>query len=795
MDRRSFLIAGGASSLAAVALPALAEPAFAAQESSGSSRSGGSGALRIRAGFLSIGLDRTGRVAGLVDLRNGTDYVAADRTGPLVSVVLADGTHEVPARVQASRRDPRVLVFSSDKVTVEVKAVSHAAYSTLEVVGLDAASGVEVQTLLWGPLASRVNQTVGESVGAVGDSSFVLGIHPLNDKTVGAWPKEFAEFGFGADVEANPYGQSGTQNDWSAGARTPWGSILRAYTYDYTRTRIRDGQIPTGPLSGSEAKIVGSKLAVYGSAPDLVLTVLSQVAQDADLPYPTIDGQWQKVAEATRQPFLVLHDLSTTNLAAAVAFAQQAGIKNVYSVEGAAGPWKSTGHYQFNGNFGGSDATATQMATTAAASGVRVGVHTLSNFIASNDTYIVPAPADKRFTAGRTVQLTRPLAAADTTLYADGDSGGGGYVLGARLRLGDEFVTFSSVSQVGSGEWQFTGVKRAQWGSVAASYAQGTNAVRISENQYGGARGDLPVVDEIATRLATACNTTGIRNISFDGLEEVAWSGWSGQGFAHMLNGFHRQLKSQDNFISEASNPSSNSWQAQSRVSWGGIGWSDSNYDQVSRNVNFYRANYLPLMGGSLPIDGGSKTLDIETNLARGASLGVNFGWFETSMGSLSQGGNTTAVLAVIKTWNAAIAAGAFTSAQQQLMADKNKYWHLGEESAGSRWSLQEMDTDNNPVGAPQVVQAPRPGFTTPAPPGAKVGELYTFKVTSNTPRTVRYEITSGALPAGLTLNKDTGGITGVPTRSGTRAFAITARNGGGVPDASVNHRIKVTVN
>ncbi|WP_406447771.1 Ig domain-containing protein [Streptomyces sp. NBC_00876] len=792
MDRRSFLIAGGVSSLATVALPTLAEPAFAAQESGESS---GSGALRIKAGLLAISLDRAGRVAGLVDLRNGTDYVAADRTGPLVSVVLADGTREVPARVQASRRDPRVLVFSSEKVTVEVKVVSHGAYSTLEVVGLDAASGVEVQTLLWGPLAARVNQTVGEGVGVVGDSRFVFGIHPLNDKTVGAWPKEFAEFGFGADVEAKPYGQGGTQNDWSAGAKTSWGSILRAYTYDYTKTRIRDGQIPTGPLSGSEAEIVGSKLAVYGSAPDLVLTVLSQVAQDQNLPYPTIDGQWQKVAEATRQPFLVLHDLSTTNLAAAVAFAQQAGIKNVYSVEGAAGPWKSTGHYQFNGNFGGSDATATQMATTAAASGVRVGVHTLSNFISSNDPYIVPAPADRRLTTGRTVQLTRPLAAADTTLYADGDSGGGGYVLGHRLRLGDEFVTFSGVSQVGPDEWQFTEVKRAQWGSAAASYPQGTNAVRISENQYGGARGDLPIIDEIATRLATACNTTGIRNISFDGLEEVAWNGWSGQGYAHMLNGFHRQLKSQDNFISEASNPSSNSWHAQSRVSWGGIGWSDSNYDQVSRNVSFYRANYLPLMGGSLPIGGDSKTLDIETNLARGASLGVNFGWFETSMGSLSQGGNTKAVLAVIKTWNAAIAAGAFTSAQQQLMADQNKYWHLSEESAGRRWSLQEMDADSNPVGAPQAVQAPRPGFTTPAPPGAKVGELYTFKVTSSTPQTVRYEITSGALPAGLTLNKDTGGITGVPTGAGAKSFAITARNSGGVPDVSVNYRMKVTVN
>ncbi|MFI6724363.1 Ig domain-containing protein [Streptomyces atratus] len=784
MDRRSFLIAGGVSSLATIALPALAEPAFAAQEPK---------APRIKAGFLAIGLDQTGRVTSLVDLRNGTDYAAEGRTLPLVSVVLEDGKQEAPTQVQVSRRDPRVLVFSSDKVTVEVKVVAHATYATLEVVGLDTASGVEVQTLLWGPLAVRANQTVGEGVGVVGDSRFVFGIHPLNDKTIGAWPREFASFGFGADVESRPYGQSGTQNDWSAAAKTSWGSILRAYTYDYTKARIRDGQIPTGPLAGAEGKIVGSKLAVYGSAPDLVLTVLSQVAQREDLPYPTINGQWQKVAEATRQPFLVLHDLSATNLAAAVEFAQQAGIKNVYSVEGAAGPWKSTGHYQFNSNFGGSDAVATQMATIAAASGVRLGVHTLSNFIASNDPYVVPAPADKRLTTGKTVKLTRPLAAADTTLYAAGDSGGGGYVLGRRLRLGDEFVTFSGATQVGPVEWQFTGVKRAQWGTVAASYPQGADATRIAENQYGGARGDLPIVDEIATRLATVCNTTGIRNISFDGLEEVSWNGWGGQGYAHMINGFHRQLASQDGFIAEASNPSSNSWHAQSRVSWGGIGWSDSNYDQVARNVTFYRANYLPVMGGSLPIGGDTKTLDVETNLARGASLGVNFGWFETSMGSLSKGPNSKAISAAVKIWNAAIAAGAFTPAQQQLMADQDKNWHLGEETAGKRWTLQEMDADGNPVGTAQTVQAPKPGFTTPEPTEGRVGELYAFKVTSSTPQTVRYEITSGSLPAGLSLNKDTGGITGVPTKSGARAFTVTARNGDGVPDAAVRYRLNIT--
>ncbi|MFB7224662.1 hypothetical protein [Streptomyces sp. NPDC056227] len=643
--QKNFLIAGGLSSLALIATPALAQSAVAA----GPAITAQAGRpLRIRAGFLSLGLDSTGRVVELKDTGKGTDYLSAGRWLPLVSVVLGDGKQDVATQVKVSRRDRHVRVFSGDQALVEVKVANHATYATLEVVGLDAAPGVDVRTLPWGPLATSVTDTVGEAVGVVRDSGFALGITPLNDGTVGGWPKEFDAYGFGSEVKLKPYGEAGPQNEWGAAAKTSWGSILRAYSYDYSTVRTREDGIRIGPLPGFEGRILRSKLAVHGSAPDLVLTVLSQIAQGEHLPYPTVDGQWQKAARATRQPFLALSSLGTSNLSDAMKFAKQAGIKNVYSVQGAAGPWTSTGHYQFNSGFGGSDAATAQLVATAAG-GMRVGVHTLANFIQANDPYISPAPADKRLPVGATVKLTRALAASDTTLYADGDSGGGGHIIGRRLRIGDEFLTYSGVTQAGAGEWQFTGVRRAQWGSAAAAYPAGADATRIAENQYGGARGDLPIIDEIATRLATMANTSGVRSISYDGLEEVSWSGWRGQGFAHLVNGIYRQLDSQDGFICEASNPSSNSWFTQSRISWGGIGWSDSNYTQVTRNNNFYRANFFPVMGGSLPISGGMSTLSVEHNLALGASIGANFGWFQTSTDGLAQGSNTAAVLTVCR--------------------------------------------------------------------------------------------------------------------------------------------------
>ncbi|MEU6263602.1 Ig domain-containing protein [Saccharopolyspora shandongensis] len=785
MDRRTFLITSGLTSLAAVAVTA--EPGFAAE--------GSNGLLRIKAGFLEMRLSDTGRVTSLVDLRNGTDYVAADKSVPLVSIV-ADGQQEVPSKVQFSPRD-KVLSFRSSKATIDVKVTKFPTYSSLEVVGLTAAPGVDVQTLLWGPVPTSVTQTIGETAGVVRNDVFAFGLRPLNDKTVGGWPNEYLSFGFDSDLDWDPYGlQSPLKDDWKASnvaAKTTWGSVLRASTYDYSKARIRQRtngyEISLGPLPAPEGQIVGSKIALFGSAPDLALTVLSQIAKEQGLAYPTLSGQWQKAAQRTSQSHFWLHDLNTSNVTAASQYAKQAGIKNIYAIAGD-GPWVSHGHYQFNSAFGSSDAAAAGLVAAAAKYGIDVGVHTLSDFIDAHDPYVQPAPADPRLALGGRVRLTRPLGASDTTAYVDADRPLGPGLDGKRLRVGDEFVTYNTVTKISDTEWEVSGLGRAQWGSAAQSHPAGTSAARVNVNGYGGAIGDLPIIDEIATRLATAYNNTGIRATSYDGLESAGYTGWGGYGFARLVNGVYRQLDSKDEFVTECSNLSSNTWDAQSRASWGEIGRTD--YAQIIRSNTFYRANYLPGMMGQQGLSGNSSLQTIEATMARAASLdaGINF---ETSVKGLASGSNTAALLAAVSVWESARNAGAFTAEQKKLLGDPNTYWHLSPVTPDKEWSLQQLDSTGNPVGAPQAVKAPTPGFVNPEPPEARVDELYEFKVTSSTPQTLSYEITAGALPAGLTLNKDTGGITGIPTSAGAGKFTITAHNGSTTPEATISYELKVT--
>lgn len=65
--------------------------------------------------------------------------------------------------------------------------------------------------------------------------------------------------------------------------------------------------------------------------------------------------------------------------------------------------------------------------------------------------------------------------------------------------------------------------------------------------------------------------------------------------------------------------------------------------------------------------------------------------------------------------------------------------------------------------------------------------------MSTNTPATIRYEVTAGALPEGLELNPDTGGIVGTPRRTQRLAFTVTAYQTGGLPSASAEYRVLVS--
>jgi hypothetical protein len=100
----------------------------------------------------------------------------------------------------------------------------------------------------------------------------------------------------------------------------------------------------------------------------------------------------------------------------------------------------------------------------------------------------------------------------------------------------------------------------------------------------------------------------------------------------------------------------------------------------------------------------------------------------------------------------------------------------------GSSWvasGATNVDmTDISRTGAGEIIisygQAPQIAAT--ALPAAGVGEAYTATFTGTGYPTPTYSVTSGKLPAGLSLSSD-GTLSGTPTKSGTAKFTVTAAN------------------
>ena len=70
--------------------------------------------------------------------------------------------------------------------------------------------------------------------------------------------------------------------------------------------------------------------------------------------------------------------------------------------------------------------------------------------------------------------------------------------------------------------------------------------------------------------------------------------------------------------------------------------------------------------------------------------------------------------------------------------------------------------------------------ITTDALPDGKVGEAYSQNLAADGTAPITWSISGGALPDGLKLDENTGGISGTPTAAGTSTFTVKATHSAG---------------
>jgi alpha-tubulin suppressor-like RCC1 family protein len=104
-------------------------------------------------------------------------------------------------------------------------------------------------------------------------------------------------------------------------------------------------------------------------------------------------------------------------------------------------------------------------------------------------------------------------------------------------------------------------------------------------------------------------------------------------------------------------------------------------------------------------------------------------------------------------------------------------------------------DVDPDAVGTSHsLVVTAVPVFTADSPPAAAtLGEAYSYAFSASGYPAPRFVVTSGTLPAGLTLAEATGVLSGTPATAGTSTFTVKATNGIDPATVGAAHTVTVT--
>ncbi|WP_126249124.1 hypothetical protein [Chitinophaga rhizosphaerae] len=640
-----------------------------------------------------FGLDGAGKVTSMKSLALNKEFLVPAEATALLSVKKDGAVHAPRTCTWNPKKSELALSYPQTGVEAVVKVQSNDQYLRFELTKISPAEKVDL--VLWGPYPTSIADTVGEVVGVVRNPEFAIGIQALNIKTLGGYPNnesdvepsyDVFEGGNKVDVKEDDLHKQLFRGD--VARPTAFGAVLQAYCRNRGKDRIIENWGHTAYLAPAfkDGGVTGSKIALFGVATADVLPTISRIELKEGLPHPMLDGVWGKQARHASESYLIMN-FGNANLQDAIAVTKQAGLRYLYHGD----PFEQWGTFKLHPrDFPQNWASMRQAVETAKAKGVRLGVHTLSNFITTNDPYVTPVP-DPRLAKVGYSKLSGPINAtekeigiADPTFFNQFQNN----TLKAAV-VGNEIIRYGSVST--SAPWKLLDCERGSFGTQPAAHAQNDSIGKLMDHGYKVFLTNYALQEEMAKTIARLFNETGLMQISFDGLEGCHSSGMGQYARQMFAQTWYDQLSPElkGKVINDASMPGHFFWHVYTRMNWGEpwyAGFRESQLQLRLKNQQFYQRNLMPSMLGWFSLRPETTVEDIEWMLAMGAGYNAGFG-LSTSLETLKKHGKKDEVLALISTWEQARMQNVFTEAQKAQMRSLQHEFHL-EATANNAYRL-----------------------------------------------------------------------------------------------------------
>ncbi|NQU47913.1 MAG: hypothetical protein HQ519_04645 [Planctomycetes bacterium] len=640
----------------------------------------------LKSDHFSATLNSAGHFTTFIDLRDGANYLPVGQPAPMARLRV-NGEYQSPTSISWNG-DRATLSFTAGEVEIDVaQKTSHLRF---EVMAVNCKSGMEAELLMWGPYPTTISKTIGETIGVVRGEKFAVGLQALNAKTMGGAAKnehdQMPNYNIFAQSDYVDVGKETKllfRGDAALG--TDFGSTIQAYVRDRSKPRViaNWGHPRFVAPAFEDGGIVGSAIALFACPVEDALATIGEIEIAEGLPHPMIDGEWGKTSRSATAAYLII-GFGEDNIEDAIKLTKKAGLRYLYH----GGPFTTWGKFQLNDKqFPNGWDGMKKCVDTARAQGVDVGVHTLSNFITTNDPLVTPVPDPGLAIVGST-ELTAAIDAASEELeVADGAWFENKGALRC-ARIGDELIQYQKVE--GNRLLQ---CKRGAFGTTASAHEAGATVSKLMDHAYRTFLTDAELSKSVAETLADLFNQTGLRQISFDGLEGM-WSTGLGQYGRTLLakwwfDALMPELRGK--VINDASNPGHYFWHIYTRMNWGEpwyAGFRESQTHYRLLNQHYFERNLMPRMLGWFKMTAQTSLEDAEWLMARSAGFNAGFA-FVTGADVIKANSAGDEILDKIRIWEAARMADAFPAEMLPALQDIQREFSLTETTAG--WKIKEV--------------------------------------------------------------------------------------------------------
>lgn len=615
--------------------------------------------VRLNTNDFQLKINKSGQVTSLFSLPEKAEYISAKQNSPLLTIK-AGADFEEPNSAQIDVKGKTItLDYKKSGIVVKIKYDAKPTHLVFEITGIQPAGKADLA--VWGPYATSINKIVGEIVGVVRNENYAIGIQSLNVKTAGGYPvkEEGFEFGRGRAAESKE-----------------WGSILQAYSIDRSKKRnitVWNDQWPNMPVEPIKNEtLIGSKIALFGCSEKESLNRIGEIEIAEGLPHPLINGIWSKVSPETGRSYLI-SDYSESTIDELLSYTKRANLMTLYHMN----IFDSWGHYEITKrDFPNGIEGLRKCVAKAKALGIRLGAHTLTNFINTNDPYVTPVP-DKRLVKTGSSIITSDISKTDKSIpvaspeYFNNEKSNWLHT----VVIDNELIRYRTVTSVEP--YMLLDCERGAFGTKASSHTKNSAAGKLADHGYKIFFPNIDLQREIAINLAKRFNETGLSQMDFDGHEGC---GATGQG-DYAIDLFAKDFY--DNTDHTVINGTSNSkhfyWHINTYCNWG-----EPWYEGFRENMQEYRINnqallernYLPnMLGWYLMIE--TTTLsDIEWMLARAAGYNAGFA-LVADLAALKKNPQTPQILDALREWETARHSKVFSAAQRELLKNPKNEFHL----------------------------------------------------------------------------------------------------------------------